>query len=178
MFSTSPTRPTTFARACRAATARMAPNTAAAPAMSYFISSMPPAGLIEMPPVSKQTPLPTSATGASPSAPPFQRMIATKGGCTLPWATPSSAPMPIFSSAALSSTSTSSPSLAVPAQASAKAAGVRTFAGSLTRSRAEATTAAMRPADSTGPAASPSRKRRRPSSFSSSGGLERYLGKR
>ena len=40
--------------------ARMAPSTAAPPAMSYFIFSMPSAGLIEMPPVSKVTPLPTS----------------------------------------------------------------------------------------------------------------------
>ena len=31
--------------------------------MSHFMSSMPPAGLIEMPPVSKVTPLPTKATG-------------------------------------------------------------------------------------------------------------------
>jgi hypothetical protein len=45
--------------------------------MSYFMSSMPPAGLIEMPPVSKHTPLPTSATGASPSGPPVQRITAT-----------------------------------------------------------------------------------------------------
>ena len=36
---------------------------AAAPPMSPFMSSMPAAGLIEMPPVSKQTPLPTKATG-------------------------------------------------------------------------------------------------------------------
>ena len=40
--------------------ARMAPIMAAPPAMSYFIFSMPSAGLIEMPPVSKVTPLPTS----------------------------------------------------------------------------------------------------------------------
>ena len=39
---------------------------AAAPAMSYFIFSMPSAGLIEMPPVSKVMPLPTNPmTGAS-----------------------------------------------------------------------------------------------------------------
>src|ERR1017187_3201178 len=38
--------------------ARMAPNMAAPPAMSYFIFSMPSAGLMEMPPVSKVTPLP------------------------------------------------------------------------------------------------------------------------
>ena len=45
-----------------AAIASMAAPTAAAPAMSDFISHMPCAGLIEMPPVSKVMPLPTSAT--------------------------------------------------------------------------------------------------------------------
>ena len=43
--------------------------------MSPFMSSMPAAGLIEMPPVSKHTPLPMKATGASLFLPPFQRMI-------------------------------------------------------------------------------------------------------
>ena len=41
------------------AMARMAPSMAAPPAMSYFIFSMPSAGLMEMPPVSKVMPLPT-----------------------------------------------------------------------------------------------------------------------
>ena len=41
------------------AMARMAPSMAAPPAMSYFIFSMPSAGLMEMPPLSKVTPLPT-----------------------------------------------------------------------------------------------------------------------
>ena len=36
--------------------------TAAAPPMSDFMSSMPAAGLIEMPPESKVMPLPTRAT--------------------------------------------------------------------------------------------------------------------
>ena len=49
------------------ASAFIAPTTAPAPPMSHFIASMPCAGLIEMPPVSKVTPLPTNATGASPS---------------------------------------------------------------------------------------------------------------
>ena len=38
--------------------------TTADPAMSHFMSSMPAAGLIEMPPVSKVTPLPIKASGA------------------------------------------------------------------------------------------------------------------
>ena len=44
----------------------MVPSTLAAPHMSNFISSISAAGLIEMPPVSNVTPLPTSATGGSP----------------------------------------------------------------------------------------------------------------
>ena len=47
------------------AMARMAPIMAAAPAMSYFILSMPSAGLMEMPPVSKVMPLPTSPSDGS-----------------------------------------------------------------------------------------------------------------
>ena len=49
------------------AMARMAPIIAAPPAMSYFIFSMPSAGLIEMPPVSNVTPLPTSPRCALPA---------------------------------------------------------------------------------------------------------------
>ncbi len=41
------------------AMARMVPIIAAAPAMSYFIFSIPSAGFMEMPPVSKVTPFPT-----------------------------------------------------------------------------------------------------------------------
>src|SRR5215831_10982628 len=43
-----------------------------------FMSSMLPAGLIEMPPVSKQTPLPMKASGAAPRLPPFQRMMTVR----------------------------------------------------------------------------------------------------
>ena len=68
MFSTSPMMPTTLALALRSATAFITPTTQAAPAMSPFMSSMPEDGLIEMPPVSKVTPLPMKATGGSPSA--------------------------------------------------------------------------------------------------------------
>ena len=65
MFSTRPMTPTALTLALRPASACMRPVTAAAPPMSPFMSSMPPAGLIEMPPVSKTTPLPTKATGWS-----------------------------------------------------------------------------------------------------------------
>ena len=52
---------TTRTPGCNAAMACMAPIMAAAPAMSYFILSMPSAPLMEMPPVSNVMPLPTSA---------------------------------------------------------------------------------------------------------------------
>ncbi len=50
---------------------------------------------MEMPPVSKQTPLPTKATGwAFGSAAPFHWMTASWLSRTEPWPTPSSEPMP------------------------------------------------------------------------------------
>ena len=42
----------------------MAPSTAAEPAMSVFMSTMPSAGLSDRPPESKVMALPTSASGA------------------------------------------------------------------------------------------------------------------
>ena len=64
MFSTRPQTPTTLDLALRAASTRMRPMTTPAPPMAYFMSSMPLAGLIEIPPLSKVTPLPTRAIGA------------------------------------------------------------------------------------------------------------------
>ena len=61
MFSTEGTMPVTGIVGFNCAMARMAPSTAAAPHMSYFIFSMSWAGLMEMPPLSKVTPLPISA---------------------------------------------------------------------------------------------------------------------
>src|SRR5918996_665531 len=74
MFSTSPIAPTALTFALRAASACMSPATHAAPAMSPFMSSMLAAGLIEMPPVSKHTPLPMNAIGGVPFLPPFARI--------------------------------------------------------------------------------------------------------
>ena len=51
------------------AMARMAPIIVAPPAMSYFIFSMPSAGLMEMPPVSNVMPLPTSPSTGFSDAP-------------------------------------------------------------------------------------------------------------
>ena len=109
MFSTRPMTPTAFTFALRAASACMRPTTQAAPAMSPFMSSMLAAGLIEMPPVSKHTPLPMKATGASPFLPPFQRITTTRLSRAEPWPTPSSAFMPSFFIALRSSTSTATP---------------------------------------------------------------------
>src|SRR6478672_12059946 len=55
MFSTTPIAPTALTLALRAASVCIRPTTQAAPAMSPFMSSIPAAGLIEMPPVSKVT---------------------------------------------------------------------------------------------------------------------------
>ena len=49
MFSTSPTTPIALTRALRPARHFIRPTTVPAPAMSYFISSMPWLGLMEIP---------------------------------------------------------------------------------------------------------------------------------
>jgi hypothetical protein len=61
MFSASASQPVTLTGSSSAAAARTVCSTAAAPAMSLFIDSMPLAGLIERPPESNVMPLPTSA---------------------------------------------------------------------------------------------------------------------
>ena len=70
MFVVEPMRPTTLTGSSSRPIASIAPSTPAAPHMSNFIHSMPCAGLMEMPPESKQRPLPTSTTGFAPFAPP------------------------------------------------------------------------------------------------------------
>ena len=60
MFSVAGTTATRSIASPSSAIAATASSTAAAPDMSIFISCMPAEGLIEMPPVSKVTPLPTS----------------------------------------------------------------------------------------------------------------------
>ncbi len=140
MFSTSPTTPTALTLALRPASAVSRPVTVAAPAISHFMSSMPAAGLMEIPPESNVTPLPIKASGASSLlAAPFQRRITVRGSFALPCATPSSAPKPSFSMAARSSTSTSSPRLFKVVARSANSTGLSTFAGSVTKSRVSTT---------------------------------------
>ena len=64
MFSQVGTMTTRLSLGLSSATARSVPSTLAAPPMSNFISSISAAGLMEMPPVSKVMPLPTSTIGA------------------------------------------------------------------------------------------------------------------
>ena len=59
MFSAMHSQPVTWIGRLRSAIALMAAATAAAPAMSDFIVSMPAGGLSERPPESKVMPLPT-----------------------------------------------------------------------------------------------------------------------
>src|SRR5690625_2826581 len=65
MFSQAAIRPMTGRLRPWRAMARKVPSTLAAPHMSYFISSILLAGLIEIPPESKVNPLPTSTMGAA-----------------------------------------------------------------------------------------------------------------
>ncbi len=62
MFSAIGTVAVTSAATPSFAASTTVATTAAAPAMSEVIASIPAAGLMEMPPVSKVMPLPTSAT--------------------------------------------------------------------------------------------------------------------
>ena len=68
--------------------------------MSYFMSSMPLAGLMEMPPASKVSPLPTIASLGASGPTPSCRSTIRRGGWSEPRATDSKASMP---SAAISS---------------------------------------------------------------------------
>ena len=137
-FSTAGTTAVTLMGRPSSAAARAAPSTLAAPHMSNFISSMVAAGLMEIPPESKVTPLPTSTTGASPRTPPVYSRTMSLGGWRLPRATASRAPMPssrIRSSSRTSAESESNSSARASAH-SARWDGVHTLPGRLPRSRA------------------------------------------
>lgn len=110
---------------------------------------MPAAGFSEMPPVSNTTPLPTKASGASPSAPPFQRMMTIFAGVSEPWLTHRSAFMPSSAMRSSSTTSTSTPSASRSLRRLANSVVVSTFAGSETRSRVKTTPPATASAVST-----------------------------
>ncbi len=65
---------------------RAMPSTVAAPPMSFFMRSMPSAGLMSLPPVSNTTPLPHNASNglASVAWLPRQENPATSGGAGSP----------------------------------------------------------------------------------------------
>ena len=136
IFSAQAIIPIRFTGSCNAATASIAPSTAAAPVISSFISPIPSDGLIEIPPLSKVMPLPTNAVkGLSPPLAYFSIII--RGSCTLPAPTARIAPIPRSCISLTHNTSTSnSYFLAVCTASAAKTSGVITFPGSLARSRA------------------------------------------
>ena len=71
------------------------PNTVAAPHISYFISHIPPVGLIDIPPVSNVIPLPTIQGLCTPSsASGFSVNRTIQGFLSLPFPTLISPPIP------------------------------------------------------------------------------------
>ena len=139
IFSTNPTRATTLAAALRLAKDSIVPATTPAPPMSMVMSSMPPAGFREMPPVSKTTPFPIRAKGCAFSAPPFHCMTTTLEGLSDPCPTPIKARMPNFSRSASSNTSTSTPWSFSATNRLANSVVVRMFEGSFVKSRVKCT---------------------------------------
>ena len=105
------------------------PKTVADPHISYFISSILPAGLMEIPPASNVSPFPTNTLGFS--SPPFMySRIINLGGSSVPNATPAKAPIPISVNSSRSNTvSCIPPSSAISLAASAKRDGVVIFPG-------------------------------------------------
>jgi hypothetical protein len=96
--------------------------------MSYFMSSMFCAGLIEMPPVSNVTPFPISTTGG-PAAPLYSSAM-NRGSSALPCATESRAPIFSWTMPALSSTVMSKPCRWASSRAAfARYVGVQMFPG-------------------------------------------------
>src|SRR3954447_12008717 len=79
MFSAIGTVAVTVTGSSSRAASTVVATTAGAPAMSEVMWSMCGAGLIEMPPVSNVTPLPTSATDARGAGPPDQRSRSSRG---------------------------------------------------------------------------------------------------
>ena len=112
--------------------------------MSNFISSISAAGLMEMPPVSKVMPLPTSTSGATDLAAPWYFATMNFSGSFDPCATARKQPMPSFSTSLRPNTCTLRPkSLPSRLACAARYAGVQWLPGRLAHSRASATPAAM-----------------------------------
>ena len=112
MFSTAGATAISGIPGASRAAVTMAAITVHAPVLSIFISSIRSAGLMLMPPESKQTPLPTSArwrpaSSLSPSSP--ARMTIIRGGLSLPCPTARNIPMPMSLARFSSMTSIHSP---------------------------------------------------------------------
>ena len=132
MLSVSGVSPSTFTGSRIRATACMAPNTAAAPAMSVFMVSMAEAGLMLNPPESKVIPLPTNTANARARSGSCQTS-SRRGGRSDPAATPSTPPKPPSASASRSWTTTLRPRAAPRSSTSrAMAAGGLSREGVLT----------------------------------------------
>ena len=133
MFSTRPTKPIIFAFAFLRASVFITPATTPAPPMSIVISSIPPAGFNEIPPVSKTTPFPTSANGRS-LPPPDHSIVTILDGLSEPIPTPKSENIPSASMSDSSKTLIFKPNSSNPWSLFANSVVVRTLAGSFTRS--------------------------------------------
>ena len=97
MFSTAGAMASSGVPGASSATVAMAEITVQAPVLSIFMSSMRSAGLMQIPPESKQTPLPTMArclprASFCPALP--ERITIIRGGLSLPRPTAMNMPMP------------------------------------------------------------------------------------
>ena len=140
MFSTAGATARSGVPGASRATVSIAAITVAAPVLSIFISSMRSAGLMEMPPESKQTPLPTIARcrpRASFSPAPPERRTIIRGGLSLPRPTARNMPMPSLAACSGDRTSIHSPfRLAIAAASSARTSGLTSFDARLASVRA------------------------------------------
>ena len=140
MFSTAGARARIGSPGDSLATVAMAAITVHAPVLSIFISSIRSAGLMLMPPESKQTPLPTIATvrpslSFAPSSP--ERSTISRGGLWLPCPTARNIPMPSSAARFSSMTSIVRPaSSAIARASSARTCGVTSLAARLASRRA------------------------------------------
>ena len=149
-FSDDGTKPRTRWRGFSSGRMEKRPRTAAPPHMSYFISSIFLPGFREMPPESKVSPLPTTATVSRAPFGAYSRQMSFASWAE-PRATPSRAFIPSLCICASPRTRTFTPPFANRFAWLARWVGVQTLPGRLARSRARQAPRASRP-----PKASPS----------------------
>ena len=107
--------------------------------MSIVISSIPPAGFNEIPPVSNTTPLPTNVSRASSSAAPNQLIITSLQGLEEPCPTPKKAFIPRLRRSSSSKISILIPNFDNSSSRLANSSVVRIFEGSFIRLRVRKT---------------------------------------